>query len=78
MTQDRNFHKSCEKDGGKVGENWKAGGAARRRFLAIGEKPYGGYSTPLSRAKVNAKSISKSLSPKFCSGWVQTAASVER
>ena len=41
MTQDRNFHKSCQKYGDKVGEN-PAAGAAYRRFLAIREKPQGG------------------------------------
>ena len=40
MTQDRNFHKSCQNYGGYG--RWKPGGAARRRFPCYPRKTAGG------------------------------------
>ena len=56
MTQDRNFHKSCQKDGDKVGENPAALRAAV--FLLSAKNRRGGgvfkHPPPPSRAKVKA------------------------
>ena len=53
MTQDRNFHKSCQKDGDKVGENPAALRAAV--FLLSAKNRRGVFKHPPSRAKVRGK-----------------------
>ena len=50
MTQDRNFHQSWQKDGGKVGENPAALRAAV--FLLSAKNRRGVFKQPPSRAKV--------------------------
>ena len=52
MTQDRNFHKSCQKDRDKVGENPAALRAAVFLLSAKNRRGGGGVQTPPSRAKV--------------------------
>ena len=55
MTQDRNFHKSCQKMGDEVGENPAALRAAV--FLLSAKNRRGGVQPP-SRAKLNIQLIS--------------------
>ena len=64
MALDRNFHKSCDKDGGKVGEN---PAALRDAVFSLSSKNLrGAFKRPSSRARVNGSLVTHKI-------WTQSA-----